>query len=93
MVGVDGGASQNNFLMQFQADLLGVELHRPENIQTTSRGAAKAAFVGMGRDSSKLPSDRGRVFSPALAAEEVSKIKLLWHDAVGALNAFYSRKL
>ena len=40
---VDGGASANNFLMQFQADILGVEVHRPNCIETTALGAAYLA--------------------------------------------------
>lgn len=45
---VDGGASANNFLMQFQADLLGCELRRPRNTETTSLGAAYLAGLATG---------------------------------------------
>lgn len=47
-IGVDGGASQNNFLMQFQADQLGVEVYRPENTEATSLGAALMAGLAVG---------------------------------------------
>jgi glycerol kinase len=45
---VDGGASANAVLMQLQADLLGVPVVRPADVETTARGAALAAGVGVG---------------------------------------------
>ncbi len=45
---VDGGASNNNFLMQFQADMLGVEVLRPECVETTALGAAYLAGIAVG---------------------------------------------
>jgi len=45
---VDGGASANNFLMQFQADILNVPVIRPQNIETTALGAAFLAGLGVG---------------------------------------------
>ena len=50
---VDGGASANNFLMQFQADILGVHVLRPKVIETTAMGAAMLAgrAVGVWNDS------------------------------------------
>ena len=45
---VDGGASANNFLMQFQADILQTEIHRPACIETTAAGAAYLAGLGVG---------------------------------------------
>ena len=45
---VDGGACANNFLMQFQSDVLGVEVHRPEVIETTALGAAYLAGLAVG---------------------------------------------
>ncbi|MBY0471820.1 glycerol kinase GlpK [bacterium] len=45
---VDGGASANNLLMQFQADVLGVSLKRPKYLETTSLGAVFAAGLGIG---------------------------------------------
>ncbi len=44
---VDGGASANNFLMQFQADILGVEVNRPKNIETTALGVAYLAGLAV----------------------------------------------
>ena len=45
---VDGGAVENNFLMQFQADMLGVAVHKPQNTESTSLGAAYLAGLGAG---------------------------------------------
>jgi glycerol kinase len=45
---VDGGASQNNLLMQMQADILQVPVRRPTHLETTSLGAALAAGIGVG---------------------------------------------
>ncbi len=45
---VDGGATANNFLMQFQADILGVQVKRPENIESTALGAALLAGLAVG---------------------------------------------
>ena len=45
---VDGGASANNLLMQFQADILGIQLRRPKYLETTSLGAVFAAGLGAG---------------------------------------------
>ncbi|MBR4554009.1 MAG: glycerol kinase GlpK [Ruminococcus sp.] len=47
-VRVDGGASQNNFLMQFQSDILGMEITRPENVESTAIGAAFLAGIACG---------------------------------------------
>ena len=45
---VDGGASANDLLMQFQSDVLGVEISRPELVETTALGAAFLAGLGVG---------------------------------------------
>jgi glycerol kinase len=65
---VDGGAVRNNFLMQWQADVLGVPVERPSNIDTTVQGAAFAAGLGVGlfQDYSALVNSRpiDRIFVP-----------------------------
>ncbi len=58
---VDGGAAANGLLMQFQADLLGVELHRPTNLDTTALGAAYLAAIGRGLLNG--PEDVARVWA------------------------------
>ena len=45
---VDGGAAVNNFLMQFQADILNVPVHRPQVLETTALGAAYLAGLAVG---------------------------------------------
>ena len=52
---VDGGAAANDLLMQIQADLLGVQIFRPEMVESTALGAAKLAARGIG-----LPPDEER---------------------------------
>jgi glycerol kinase len=45
---VDGGASKNNFLMQFQADIMGTQVDRPKVVETTALGAAYLAGIAVG---------------------------------------------
>ncbi len=83
---VDGGASANNFLMQFQADILNTPVHRPDVIETTSLGAAYLAGLATGYWSGKdviLANWKlGCSFEPAMA-EDVRNSKIKgWHRAV-----------
>jgi glycerol kinase len=83
---VDGGAVANDFLMQFQADILGVPVHRPANIATTSLGAAYLA--GLGAGIWKRPDDLralkrvDRIFTPFMPAAERTRLLDGWHHAV-----------
>jgi glycerol kinase len=63
MIRVDGGASRNDLLMQFQADVLGVAIERPADVETTARGAALLAGLGCGLwpDRQELPVNTGKV--------------------------------
>jgi glycerol kinase len=83
---VDGGASVNNFLMQLQADLLGLPIERSAIAETTALGAAFLAglAVGVWDDLSELKSLRrvDRRFKPALAANVRSEIRRGWKRAV-----------
>lgn len=69
---VDGGASANDLLMQFQADILGVPVIRPKNVDTTAMGAAMLAGLGTGlwtlSDLSRMAATDRR-FEPTLAAD------------------------
>lgn len=83
---VDGGASANNFLMQFQADILNTPVHRPDVIETTSLGAAYLAGLATGywsgKDEILANWKLGRSFEPAMA-EDVRNSKIKgWHRAV-----------
>ena len=83
---VDGGASANNFLLQFQSDLLEADVVRPKSIETTSLGAAYLAGLATGywKDiediRSKLNVDS--VFSPMMDKEGREYRLDGWHDAV-----------
>jgi len=83
---VDGGASVNNLLMQFQADLLGVEVRRPVVAETTALGAAYMAglAVGVWRDLADLASQwkLDRSFVPQMNDETRRSLVLRWADAV-----------
>ncbi|MFY9550270.1 MAG: glycerol kinase GlpK, partial [Thermoanaerobaculia bacterium] len=71
---VDGGAAASDLLMQFQADLLGVRVTRPANLETTALGAAMLAglAVGVWRDEAALAATRApdRTFSPRMPRPE-----------------------
>jgi len=86
---VDGGATRNDFLMQFQADLLGVPLFRPGLVETTALGAAILAGIGAGiwsRREDAPPLDRGgRVFRPAIPKRERERLYAEWKGAVALL--------
>ncbi len=81
---VDGGAAANDLLMQIQADLLGVQIFRPEMVESTALGAAKLAALGVGLP----PADRGgetariRVFNPSMPAEARAAHLARWAEAV-----------
>jgi len=83
---VDGGAAANDFLMQFQADLLGVPVERPALVETTAMGAAQLAglAVGFWRSPKELGASRrkDRRFRPRMAAERREALYRGWHEAV-----------
>ena len=83
---VDGGASANNFLLQFQADVLGVPLERPVCVETTAKGAAGLAALGVGYYSNveelKKSWRADRTFVPSMDAETREKLLNGWHKAV-----------
>ena len=83
---VDGGAVANNLLMQFQADLLGVSVDRPQITETTALGAAYLAGLAAGVWNSKEDLKKSwqldTRFAPALAKEEADKLYKGWRKAV-----------
>jgi glycerol kinase len=81
---VDGGATSNNFLMQFQADLLGARIVRPKAIGSTALGAAYLAGVGVGLWKSRedLGLDVDRVFTPAMPRKAAAILFSGWKKAV-----------
>jgi glycerol kinase len=91
---VDGGASANDFLMQFQADMLGATVDRPMIIETTALGAALLAGRGVGlwKDAAKLERARKRdtLFRPKMRPEQREQLYRGWSRAVGAVRSLGS---
>jgi glycerol kinase len=83
---VDGGASANDLLMQFQADLLGIPVVRPEVIETTALGAAYLAGLASGFWASPAEiwtlRDAGWRFEPAMDAKVAKEARERWSNAV-----------
>ena len=84
---VDGGAAANDFLLEFQADILGMPLCRPECIETTSLGAAYLAGLATGYWSSREDITSNwridKVFEPSMEKEKKDRLISGWHEAVG----------
>ncbi|MEO8520789.1 MAG: glycerol kinase GlpK [Acidobacteriota bacterium] len=84
---VDGGASTNDGLMQFQADLLGVPVVRPEVTETTALGAAYLAGLAVGFW--KSPAEIAgqwrvdRRFEPSMPRSDAERLRERWREAVG----------
>jgi glycerol kinase len=83
---VDGGAAMNDFLMQFQADILGTEVERPEINETTALGAAYLAGLAVGYwnnlDELVAKWKRDALFVPNMANETREKLYKGWKRAV-----------
>jgi glycerol kinase len=88
---VDGGASANDFLMQFQSDIIGVPVERPECIETTALGAAYLAGLGIGfwSDMSELKNNSNGItrFMPSFGEKERVESLAGWHSAVSRVRA------
>lgn len=85
---VDGGATQNDFLMQFQADILGVPIERPSVVESTALGAAYLAGIGAGVwiDRDAIPPDETEtVFTPRMARNDREAACAGWRAAVELL--------
>jgi glycerol kinase len=84
---VDGGATSNDWLMQFQADMLGVPVERPDCIETTALGAAGLAGISAGvwKSADEFISRRTfDAFTPEMSRDEAAALLAGWHRAVGA---------
>ena len=90
---VDGGASANNWLLQFQSDILGIAVERPDMIETTALGAAGLAGIagGVWRDMAEFIGTRQFTrFTPSMPKESAEELVAGWQRAVrGAL--FWAR--
>lgn len=84
---VDGGASANNFLMQFQADILDTPVIKPECIETTALGAAylSGLAVGFWKDREEIKKNwaLSKTFTPNMKKDYREKLLKGWHKAVG----------
>ena len=89
---VDGGMVANNFLMQFQSDMLGVEVERPVVQETTALGAAYLAGLAVGywKDQADIAQNwqLERNFSPEMPGVEADRLYLGWLKAVEAARVF-----
>lgn len=83
---VDGGACANNLLMQFQADILGVKIVRPQMIETTALGAAFLAGLGVGlwNDPEEIRSSwrKDRVFEPQITKKARDELRKQWAQVI-----------
>ena len=83
---VDGGASMNNLLMQFQADIINAAVERPSCVETTAMGAAYLAGLAVGywKDKADVVSNRAvdRVFSPDMPETDIKEKIKGWQRAV-----------
>ncbi|NQY74546.1 MAG: glycerol kinase GlpK [Candidatus Margulisbacteria bacterium] len=90
---VDGGASQNQFLMQFQADILGVPVERPTVIETTAFGAAGIAGIGVGlwhQDTFLKSRQIDHTFAPNMSDKKRVDLYQKWTDAVNRSKGWES---
>lgn len=89
---VDGGAVKNNFLMQFQSDILDVPVERPEVNETTALGAAYLAGLSVGywdnQESIASQWNMDKRFTPAMEADKSEELYTGWKKAIEATKAF-----
>ena len=89
---VDGGAAKNDYLMQFQADILGIAIARAKNLETTALGAAFLAglTVGYWKDLEELKSLHGtaQIFEPKMNEARKEELYKGWKKAVKATQVF-----
>ncbi len=89
---VDGGATTNNMLMQFQSDLLQTNVIRPTTVETTALGAAYLAGLAVGywanMDEIQTLWQKERMFTPQMSIAEKDQLAAGWAKAVGAAMSF-----
>ena len=92
---VDGGASANNLLMQFQADILQAPVVRPKVIETTALGAAYLAGLAVGFWKDRADVSRAwqadRVFEPQMSADKAAHRRERWHQALSRSREWEER--
>jgi len=81
---VDGGATNNTFLMQFQADILGTPVYRGNNIEATARGAAMLAGLGIDvLNLDEIDSEEGQLFNSRMGKGERKRLRNGWRNTLG----------
>ncbi len=87
---VDGGAVSNEFLMQFQADILNINVERPKLIETTAAGAAYLAGLGSGfwksANELKKYQEVDKIFKPAMDESDRKRLYSGWKEAVARVS-------
>lgn len=89
---VDGGATANNFLMQFQSDILNIEIARPLQTEQTALGAAFLAGLSCGfwkKDEILKLKRKDKLFKPAMTKTEIEKFYSGWKKAVSRVMNWY----
>ncbi len=88
---VDGGAARNNWLMQFQADMLGIPIVRPAMVANTGKGAALLAGIGIGwwtpRGIRRFMGGPERVFHPRMPSRTRERLYRGWREAVARVRS------
>ena len=89
---VDGGASENSYLMQYQSDILSSKVILPKNLETTSLGAAYLAGLASGywKDVNEISKVHkiSKIYNPKMSNEEIIEIDNKWKKAVAATRLF-----
>lgn len=89
---VDGGAAQNDWLMQFQADLLGIPVRRPAMVEHTGKGAGLLAGIGLGwwtpRQTTRFVDRPETRFLPRMGRSERQRLYDGWQEAVARVRSF-----
>jgi glycerol kinase len=86
---VDGGATRNNLLCQFQADILGIPVLRPVELERTALGVAHMAGMGVGRWKKQDLSDNwavDRTFEPSMSPDQRESLRAGWHQAIRTIT-------
>jgi glycerol kinase len=86
---VDGGAARSDLLCQFQADILGIPVHRPAELERTALGIAHLAGMGVGlwdQDDLSTGWEAERVFEPAMSERRREELYAGWREAVSTVT-------
>ncbi len=88
---VDGGASANDYLMQFQSDIMQCVIERPENVESTALGAAYLAGLAVGywNNLEEIKKERNsHIFTPLMKVSDVNDLYKRWQKAVNCARMF-----